>query len=121
MGQVQKKFDPTKPVQTRDGRPARIIATDRRNNTFPIVALVGPDERPETYTAKGAYFDSTSRYEDDLVNIPQKVTKWGRLYRAPDGGVIPGSDLFDTREEAERPRPNKILQFISVFPVEYEE
>lgn len=34
-------FDPTKPVRTRDGRPARIICTDRKAlGAAPIAALV---------------------------------------------------------------------------------
>ena len=35
-------FDPTRPVQTRDGRPARIVATDRHcpGEDVSIVALV---------------------------------------------------------------------------------
>ena len=43
------KFDPTKPVQTRDGREARIICTDvERKGDWPIVALIktSDGERP---------------------------------------------------------------------------
>lgn len=38
-GNAMKAFDPTKPVQTRDGRKARIICTDAKG-VLPIIALV---------------------------------------------------------------------------------
>lgn len=65
-----KKFDPTKPVQTRDGRPARIICTDRyeSNGQFPIVALVnvGAYEQVSYHRTDGR---TTNYPTPDLVNI----------------------------------------------------
>lgn len=72
-------FDPTKPVQTRDGRKARIICTDRKGE-LPIVALIGDDEaRLMFYTSMGLFFENdVSR--NDLINIPEKrkMTVWVR-------------------------------------------
>jgi len=36
---MSKQFDPSKPVQTRDGLPARIICTDAKCD-FPIIGLI---------------------------------------------------------------------------------
>ena len=37
-------LDINKPVQTRDGQPARILCTDKKGN-LPILALFGEDDR----------------------------------------------------------------------------
>lgn len=77
-----KVFDATKPVQTRDGRPARIICTDRTNNR-PIVALIhsrqGTDEIAVSRYADGSM---NPNYESgaDLVNIPERKSEFWNCY-----------------------------------------
>ena len=79
-----KPFDPTKPVQTRSGKKARIICTDRRgHNERPIIALVdhGGNETVLSY-----YPDGTLEGDDnDLVNIPETVTVWITVHRIEGG------------------------------------
>lgn len=68
-------FDPTKPVQTRDGRPARIIATGLLQ-TQPILAVITytAGERSEVFNKDGSYlFVSDNCNGMDLINIPRKV------------------------------------------------
>jgi hypothetical protein len=68
------KFDPTKPVQTRDGRSARIICTDRVGGA-PIVALVKiglNEEANYGYRSDGVRYSKNGDRSDDLVNIPQR-------------------------------------------------
>lgn len=62
-------FDPTKPVKTRDGRKARILATDLKDDTYPIAAAVTQADGTEfvlSYMGDGKTSDPTS----DLVNLP---------------------------------------------------
>ncbi len=68
-----KPFDPTKPVQTRDGRKARIVCMNADNSRYPIVALVTLDgqEYPYTYTACGKY-RSTNLFPHNLINNQKK-------------------------------------------------
>ena len=66
-------FDPTKPVQTRDGKKARIICVDKWGK-HPIGALV-TDERDgkedfKVFYKTGYYFVSRDS-SFDLVNIPE--------------------------------------------------
>lgn len=68
-------LDYTKPVRTRDGRPARVICTDRALNDRPVIALVKMEDGHEgvcAYTREGRY---TKTFLDplDLVNVPEKV------------------------------------------------
>lgn len=85
-------FDPKKPVQTRDGRKARIVCTDRKTNTqYTVLALiqnVGTDnESAYGYTADGSAGAGLEQGRD-LVNIPNK--RYVNLYRTPKGFVEAG-------------------------------
>ena len=90
------------PVQTWDGRKARIICVDRK---YPgketLLALVQDDNGYETcihYFSNGGFFkQSTST--DDLVNIPQKITRYVNIYKR-DMEHFPGGFLYDTPEAA---------------------
>mgnify|MGYP000550111845 CR=1 FL=1 len=66
-------FDPTKPVQTRYGSPARIICTDRKGGP-PLLALVRGQEREERifsfYPSGQVYTTHCSGL--DLVNVPER-------------------------------------------------
>lgn len=68
-------FDPTKPVQTRDGRKARIICTDAKGE-YPIVALItyeDGEEEPGMFYSNGAFISGQHTLPSrDLVNIPQE-------------------------------------------------
>lgn len=76
------KFDPTKPVQTRDGLPARILAADLKGR-YPIVAVIGEGSNESVYcfAASGEYPGSQLGYKD-LVNIPEKriYERWVNTY-----------------------------------------
>jgi hypothetical protein len=73
------KFDPTKPVTTRDGKPARIVYTDAVNQ-YSIGALVMQDDGVETtmtYDSRGVFFAGKYPWTD-LINVP--LTMWGNVY-----------------------------------------
>ncbi len=67
-------FDPTKPVQTRDGREAGIYATDG-GNKYPIHGYhvdCNGDKSVGCWTKDGLYIDD-ARDARDLVNEPEPV------------------------------------------------
>lgn len=93
-----KKFDPTKPVQTRDGRPVRILCTDVKSQRFPIVAAVLDSngfERVITYATDGRELIRTET-ELDLMNIPEETTEWVNYYED-----IQSPSVWKTCEEAD--------------------
>lgn len=86
-------FDPTKPVQTRDGKPARIISTDAKADNYPIVALIADSQGREEahhFQADGR----ACRHDQsplDLLNIPPKkqtLTRWINIYPGGDTGKL---------------------------------
>lgn len=102
-------FGPTKPVQTRDGRPARIICTDAKGEQ-PIAALVleCAQEMLGLHSSNGAWLPGNSGpHERDLINVPQKREGWINIYPAPrldpsERRVANTSHAYDTQEEAGR-------------------
>jgi len=97
-------LDPTKPVQTRNGRKARIICVDREgknaSSKYPIIALVKASDGSEelrSYTVDGFHFftDEKEESENDLVNVPEERTVWVNVYKDSGTGCC-----FDTRELA---------------------
>lgn len=95
-------FDPTKPVQTRDGRPARIICTDREYD-LPIIALTknseGYDMIIQCHT-DGFQLRNKEPDRNDLVNVPR--TMYLNLYMTKDTYHTDVHGwLYDTASDAE--------------------
>ena len=89
-------FDVNKPVQTRDGRKARIICTDAKGNR-PIVALAernSGDEYASWHGSNGRWWPSGDETGDDLINIPEK--RWAVIYEIEEEGY---GVLVTTHEE----------------------
>lgn len=87
---MTKKFDPTKPVQTRDGRKARVVCTDALSQgSTGILALVRTaedDEDPYWYESDGCYLEFGER-DVDLVNVPEEREKWVVFWRTQPATV----------------------------------
>lgn len=92
-------FDPTKPVQTRDGCPARVLCTDRRTSSeYPIIALynaVNGDEVIESYTPEGFVGYRQHPCSCDLVNVPEKRTVFINVFSC-------GVSAYSSRAAADR-------------------
>ena len=90
-----KAFDPSKPVQTRDGKEAGIYATDGAGD-YPILGYVNNDggKRLERWTLNG---ECQIGFEDvkDLVNTPDPTlpeVEGGRLEYRPHGWTNEGKE-----------------------------
>lgn len=84
------------PVYTRDGRSARIICFDAKNE-YPIVVLVEKDgiESVARYTTEGFYFSSDRGYYLDLMMKSTKKEGWINIYK--NGRT---SFIYETKEDA---------------------
>lgn len=94
-------FDPTKPVQTRDGRKAVIYTTEGITQSRPIVGEiwnVGTEEgEVRRWLPDGKYTGNPNYEKLDLINVPEKIklTGWVNVY---DGGYF---TLHQTRKSAD--------------------
>lgn len=96
-------FDPTKPVQTRDGQPVRILSINGSKD-YPIVGLIGNDSQPKAWAANGM----NCKYKIDgiqvlsaidLVNVPKKLKGFINIYDC-NNKLFTG-DVYSTKEEAD--------------------
>lgn len=81
-------LDPTKPVQTRDGRKAKILCTDFKGHdatgTRPILAVIEEMygvEKVISYPLTGRKDKHDQANSEDLVNIPREEVMYGIVWR----------------------------------------
>lgn len=116
-------------VQTRDGRSARIICYDRKEDDgYPIVALIEDVnwgvENIEEYTINGKYDIQVLRSDNDLFMAPAKKEGYVNMYR---GYPMESNGLrrldryfYDTLEEAkEKIDPDR--DYVGTAKLEWEE
>ena len=93
--------NPNKKVITRNGRPVKIVYTDKKG-MYPVVALIEYNNTYENvfaFTTDGRYsFVETD--EKDLFFAPEKKVGWVSIYRGKDGLIV-GNVVFASKEEAE--------------------
>ena len=94
--------NPSRKVVTRDGRNARIICTDMKSTTYPVVALVGncssDFEQIFTFSKNGEYAVSESS-RSDLFFAPEKHEGWVSIHRGYINGYYT-TGIFDSEEKA---------------------
>lgn len=96
--------NPTKKVITRDGRSARIICTNRLDETYPVIALVKDEytEKCYGYSKFGKIYQYANRdCELDLLFASEKKSGWINVYRGNGGhNTFVCNRIFATKEEA---------------------
>lgn len=68
------KISMDKQYKTRDGKPVRILCTDRRNFEYTVIALIPNEdgtERAATYTEKGESIPNSAT-DTDLIEVPEE-------------------------------------------------
>ena len=94
--------NPSRKVVTGDGRRVRVICTDMKSTTYPVVALIERCDNTEdiyTYSKDGKWnINEITTY--DLFFAPEKHDGWVSIYRRVinDGYFTDG--IFDSEEKA---------------------
>lgn len=95
--------NPDQKVITRDGRPVRIICTDRLGDK-PIIALIlsqdGKTEIAFSYTSNGFFNTYCVDDRDDLMFDSIKKKGWVNVYKYPDFEHPNCAYIYTTYEEA---------------------
>lgn len=111
-------------VQTRDGRPVRILCYDRvsKLNIYPIVALVKTNDIENTiyYSKEGIYSDSGKPTCLDLFMAPAKKEGWINIYPSKPLETLRKqvSEIYNSKEEALK---YKFIGCIATTKIEWEE
>jgi hypothetical protein len=89
-------IDWSKPIQTRAGRPARVICADRADALRPVVVLIrgeSGDELVASVTRAGTYRTTSAPDGADIINVPEPVEYWTNIYQTSNGAHF-NSPLF---------------------------
>ena len=114
--------NPSRKVVTRDGRNARIICTDMKSTTYPVVALREDGSGYEqifTCSKNGEYAVNESS-RNDLFFAPETHEGWINVYRYSDGGHAYAGAVYDSKQDAEK---RKIIDenYVTTIKIEWEE
>lgn len=110
-----------KPVQTRDGKKARIICFDKRNEQCPIVALVEDEDGREyarSYTNSGKWFGDDCSNKHDLFMASEKKEGWINIYTDNHGVKRVSGVFFDDYDALNEPES---VRDIATIKIEWEE
>ena len=104
-------------VVTRDGRKARILCCDLKNDPYTVVAAItdGDMEVPITYSKRGkAILGRESN--SDLFFAQEKHEGWVNVYPGPITGVV----VYKSKEDAKY-GANADAKVIATIKIEWEE
>lgn len=95
-----KKFDfnlcaAGHPVATSGGSTVRILCTDRKHKSLPIIALVGQDESVINFSKEGV--SSSGLYT--LVMVPKPIKRYYNVFTTEIGDIVV-SNMFKSTAEA---------------------
>jgi len=111
-------FDPTKPVQARNGRKAEILKHDINNDVYKIAAVVtdrdGTQEL-ESYDINGYYNPERGESISDLINIPEKIVRYVNMNKNERGIV---GAAYETKRRADN---NSTSYRIACIRIEFED
>ena len=113
--------NPSRKVVTRDGRPVRVLCTDKKSE-YSVVALVSQNENTETtynFAKDGTYLKGEEN-SLDLFFAPEKKVAWANLYCTKLGTMFT-SEFFKTEEAAIKEKGKELGKYLTTFKVEWEE
>lgn len=107
---MTKPLNVNEPVQTRDGRKARIICADRKGE-YPIIALIEEMHGPENVCSFHSDGKLNADYPSshDLINVPKRITGWVNVYGSEMGLI------YSTKEKADRAAFDRIRRTACLY------
>ena len=116
--------NPSRKVVTRDGRPVRILCTDKKSYNEQIVGLIMGDNGMEfisTWTQQGkSFFNSDT--PNDLFFAPEKHEGWVNLYKwLGKEYTYHLGNVYNSKAEAENGSSNNNYKYVATIRIEWEE
>lgn len=118
--------NPNRKVVTRDGRPVRIICTDRKHRdvNYPIVALIENDEGNEgveSFTKDGKWWGDGLKSKIDLFFAPTKKEGWMNVFKFREATSVAAGGVIYESEQAARKAIENNQNYITTIKVEWED
>ena len=116
--------NPSRKVVTKDGRPVRILCTDKKSYNEQIVGLIMGDNGMEfisTWTQQGkSFFNSDT--PNDLFFAPEKHEGWVNLYKwLGKEYTYHLGNVYNSKAEAENGSSNNNYKYVATIRIEWEE
>ena len=116
-----------KPVCTRDGRKARIICFDVKDDRFPLVAVIKDDKGIEcvlSYTNKGNFYYAGAKDNNDLMMLPEKKEGWVNIFNHDNNVSWAENEIYPSEERAKNAAlkiDGNMLKYIATVKIEWVE
>ena len=115
-----------KPVCTRDGRKARIICFDKKDedNIYPIVCLIqdGETESLGIFMKDGHSLVGVEEAPSDLMMLPEKHEGWVNVFNHGNNDTYVGNFIFPTEELAKEALSRMDgVKYIATVKIQWEE
>lgn len=111
-----------KPVCTIEGKPARIVCFDVKNDKYSIAALIDFGEKEDVYcfTSDGKFIENDEHHLYNLVMLPVKKEGYINIYTDGPNFKERRTDptIFNTLKEAEE---GAFSDCITTIKIEWEE
>lgn len=115
--------NPSRKVVTRDGRPVRILCTDRKSYNVEIVGLIMNDNGMEsvfTWTQQGKEYVNSDT-SNDLFFAPEKHEGWVNIYFHDHLRKYCGGIIYTSKEAAEKNKDIPCRRYVTTIKIEWEE
>lgn len=114
--------NPSQKVMTRDGRKARIVCTDMKNEQ-PILALITEGNREDIrfYSQNGVWCNDFLNHKLDLVFAPIKKKGWINIYKGitEKTSSYAGQTIYKSKNEALKNKDSD--NYITTTKIKWEE
>lgn len=117
--------NPHRDVITRSGESVKILCTDRKNDKYPIVALVGQNDTICSYMTDGrvSFFEERN---NDLFFEPRKKEGWINVYiyggeTGSDTRYHTDNTIYKAKEDALRYKYCPGYSYLNTLKIEWEE
>lgn len=114
--------NPNRKVITKRGNEVRIVCTNRKNENYPIVALIqdstGNYEDTYHYTIDGKWVKGENNLSD-LFFAPDKKEGWVNIYKNELGTQL--GEIYNSKEDAEAMAIKCKTYYITTTKIEWEE
>lgn len=114
--------NPNRKVITRNGRNVRIVCTDKKGDSYPILALCPMNdggERLSSYLPNGKEYLNSDSYRD-LFFAPEKHEGWVNVYKGNAYYYLDDTEIYSSESEAKK-YIVKDCGYVNTIKIEWED
>ena len=118
---MAQKIEMGKKYRTRDGREVRVLSVDLKGDDPVVAAVTSSAESAQeyllTFQSNGRYHPDIRQSHNDLIEVKSEIKGFVNIYRSGSGGVVVGSQLHPTLEEARTVLKRARIGVLATIPI----